>query len=309
MHVRLAIKTNCLNLPTVFHALTTWLLRKGVYPNLITSICTMKLFFAFLALCCFISCNNSDQSATDSAVISSTPLINYAVAGFFPHDTSLYTEGLLFHQGRLMESTGSPDDRPQTRSLIGFVDLATGKMDTKIEIDKSKYFGEGIVVLNNKLYQLTYTTQVGFIYDATSFKKIGDFHFANKQGWSLTTDGTHLIMSDGTSKLSFLDSATLKPVKTLDVTENGVAVEKLNELEYIRGFIYANIWLTSFIVKIDPSSGKVVGRLDFTSLAFEAKNKNPEVDVLNGIAYDSATDKIYISGKLWPNLYQVTFPH
>lgn len=238
-----------------------------------------------------------------------TPVINYAVKRFFPHDTTLYTEGFLVHNGRLFESTGSPEDHPEAKSVIGIIDLSSGKMEKKVELDKSKYFGEGIAILNDKLYQLTYTNQVGFIYDIKSFKKIGQFKYTNKQGWSLTTNGKELIMTDGTDKLTFLDPDSLKPVRILPVTENGLPVDKLNELEFIKGFIYANIWLTDFIVKINPANGKVEGRLDLSSLAFEARNKFPDADVLNGIAYDSATDKIYVTGKLWPNIYQVEFAH
>jgi len=254
-------------------------------------------------------CSNNPNPAKDDSAAPATPVINYAVTTYFPHDTALYTEGLLIHDGQLFESTGSPEDLPQTRSVIGIIDLSSGKMDKKIEIDRSKYFGEGIVILRDKLYQLTYTNQVGFIYDVKTFKKIGQFTFANKQGWSLTTNGKELIMDDGTDKLTFLDTGSLKPIKILAVTENGVPVDKLNELEFIKGFIYANIWLTNFIVKIDPATGKVVGRLDLSSLGFEAKNKYPNADVLNGIAYDSAKDKIYVTGKFWPNIYEITFPH
>lgn len=271
----------------------------------------MKISIAFIVLtACCLSCN--DYSTTEHHTekpASSVPTINYAVTKFFPHDTNLYTEGLLVHEGKLFESTGSPDDLPQTKSLIGIIDLSTGKMEVKVEIDRKKYFGEGIVILNNKLYQLTYTNQVGFIYDLPSFKKTGEFKYANEQGWSLTTNGAEIIMSDGTDKLTFLDTASLKPRRTLSVTENGIPLEKLNELEYIKGFIYANVFMTAFIVKIDPSDGKVVGRLDFTSLEFEAKNKNPDADVLNGIAYDAATDIIYVTGKLWPHIYQIAFVH
>jgi len=265
------------------------------------------LFILMLSYGCSNSSGTADKNAVETA--PATPVVNYSVKSFFPHDTSLFTEGFLIHEGKLFESTGSPDDRPQARSLIGVVDLATGKMDVKAELDKSKYFGEGIVFLNGKLYQLTYTNQVGFIYDSKSFKQLGTFSYANKQGWSLTTNGGELIMSDGTSQLTFLDTLALKPIKKLTVTENGLPLEKLNELEYINGFIYANIWLTNFIVKIDPSNGRVVGKLDLASLAFEAKNKNPTADVLNGIAYDSVEDKIYVTGKLWPNIYEITFPH
>ncbi|MEP7144141.1 MAG: glutaminyl-peptide cyclotransferase [Ferruginibacter sp.] len=272
----------------------------------------MKLLFAIaITLTCLYSCNNNPNQSENNIVESrpATPVINYAVTNFFPHDTSLYTEGLLVHNGQLFESTGSPEDHPQTKSVIGIIDLVTGKMDKKVEINKSKYFGEGIVIFGDKLYQLTYTSQVGFIYDVKSFKQVGQFSFANKQGWSLTTNGKELIMDDGTDKLTFLEPGNLKPVRILPVTENGLPVDKLNELEFIKGFIYANIWLTNFIVKIDPSNGKVVGRLDLTSLAFEAKNKYQEAEVLNGIAYDAAGDKIYVTGKLWPNIYQIEFEH
>ncbi|MEO6732986.1 MAG: glutaminyl-peptide cyclotransferase [Ferruginibacter sp.] len=272
----------------------------------------MKLFFSLLVVfttlfSCSDNSSSTEQESTQSG--SSTPVINYAVKEFFPHDTSLYTEGFLIHEDKLFESTGSPEDHPQTKSLIGIVDLPTGKIDKKIEIDRSKYFGEGIVILNSKLYQLTYTNQVGFIYDLKTFKQIGTFSYANKQGWGFTTNGKELILSDGTDKLTFLDTVALKPVRVLSVTENGLPVDNLNELEYIKGFIYANIYLTDFVVKIDPSTGKVVGRIDLASLTFEAKNKYPSADVLNGIAFDAATDKVYVTGKLWPNIYQIDFSH
>ncbi len=241
--------------------------------------------------------------------VNSSAFINYSVTNTFPHDTSLFTEGFLFHNGQLFESTGSPDDLPQTRSMIGITDLATGRFDKKIEIDRSKYFGEGIVFLKNKLYQLTYTNQVGFIYDANSFKMTGKFTYKNIQGWSLTTDGINLIMSDGTDVITFLDPEKFNPVKIITVTENKIPRDNLNELEYIKGFIYANIWQNNTILKIDPATGNVVGKIDLGSLKYEANQKNPRADVLNGIAYDSLNDKIYVTGKLWANIYQINFAH
>lgn len=257
------------------------------------------------------SCSNNPTSSEsdDVAGTSATPFINYAVTKYYAHDTSLFTEGFLFHDGKLFESTGSPNDLQLTKSMIGTTDLATGKFETKVELDKTKYFGEGIVFLNNKLYQLTYKNQVGFIYDAKTFKQTGQFKYSNPEGWSLTTDGTHLIMSDGSDKLTFLDTVALKPAKVLKVTENGMPRDSLNELEFIRGFIYANIWQNNSIVKIDTANGKVVGKIDLNSLTFEARNKNPRADVLNGIAYDATTDKIYVTGKLWPNIYEINFTH
>ena len=221
------------------------------------------LVLAFGLFCIFYSCNNNPKEPGDNnPPVPATPVINYAVAEYLPHSTDLFTEGFLIHNGQFFESTGSPEEVPQARSLVGSIDTATGKMDIKIELDKTKYFGEGIVFLSNKLYQLTYKTQVGFIYDAKTFKKLGQFSYANKEGWSLTTDGTYLIMSDGTSALTFLNHVDLKPAKVLQVTENGIPRDSINELEYIKGFIYANIWESNYIVKIDPVTGKVTGKID-----------------------------------------------
>jgi glutaminyl-peptide cyclotransferase len=270
----------------------------------------LLLFWAVTFIILLYSCKNNTKSSEKNTADSTSPIpvINYSVTGFFPHDTTLFTEGFLVYNGELFESTGSPEELAQTKSLIGVIDLSTGKIDKKIELDK-KYFGEGIVFLNNKLYQLTYKNQIGFIYDAKSFKQIGTFNYLNAEGWSLTTDGINLIMSDGTANLTFINPDNLKPVRTIAVTENGTALKEVNELEYIKGFIYANVYRTNDVVKIDPSNGKVVGKLDLNSLALEAKYKNPNSDVMNGIAYDSLSDKIYVTGKLWSNIYQINFPH
>jgi len=209
----------------------------------------------------------------------------------------------------MFESTGSPEEYPDAESLVGIIDPHTGKMDRKIQLDKEKYFGEGIVFLKDRLYQLTYLNRKGFIYDAATFKKTGEFNYANQQGWSLTTDGARLIMSDGTDTLSYLDPVSCKPTGILKVTMNGLPRDSLNELEYIKGFIYANVWYTDYILKIDPATGKVVGRIDLSSIVADARNKNPQANVLNGIAYDAASDRIYVVGKRWPNIYQIDFPH
>jgi glutamine cyclotransferase len=270
-----------------------------------------QLLFSPLLILLLNSCTDrsTNSGSETSESTAATPIINYAVTNYFAHDTSLFTEGFLFHNGKLFESTGSPKELPQTKSVIGITDLVTGKFDVKIEINKSKYFGEGIVFFKNKLYQLTYTNQIGFIYDGKTFKETGQFKYSNTEGWGLTTDGTSLIMSDGTSKLTYLDPAKLTALKTLEVTEQGYPIDKLNELEFIKGFLYANIWTSDIIVKIDPSSGNIVGKLDMSSLTNEAKRINPNAEVLNGIAYDSTTDKIYVTGKLWPNIYQIQFSH
>ena len=198
---------------------------------------------------------------------------------------------------------------PELKSVLGIVDMKTGKLDAKVELDKKVYpFGEGMVILNGKIYQVTYKEQTGFIYDVKTFKKIGQFNYANKEGWGLTTDGKNVIMSDGTNYLTYFDEE-MKVVKTLAVNENGYAVDALNEMEYIKGFIYANIYTTGYVVKIDPKTGNVVAKINFTPVYYNVRNMNTYAQEMNGIAYDSIADKIYVTGKLWPYMYEVKFPH
>jgi len=237
------------------------------------------------------------------------PEINYSVVAVLPHDTTSFTEGLLFHEKHLFESTGATDNLPQTRSLFGIVDTKTGKIDTKAELDRKIYFGEGIVFFHDKVYQLTYKNQLGFIYDAKTFKKLGTFSFRNREGWGFTTDGKSLVMSDGTNKLTYLDPDHLTVIKTLEVTNNGYAEDNLNELEYINGFIYANIWTKNYIVKINPADGKIVGTLDLSSLYYQSRKKYQGSLEMNGIAYDADSDKVYVTGKMWPEMYQIKFSH
>jgi len=253
------------------------------------------------------SCRNEQKDAPK--IKPDIPTIDYEVVANHPHDTISFTEGLLFHEGQLYESTGASENLPQTKSLFGTVDPTTGKITTKAALDSSQYFGEGIAFLNGKVFQLTYKNKTGFIYDVKTFRKTGQFTYANAEGWGMTTDGKSLIMSDGTSSLTYLDPETQKPVKTLAVTENGYAKENLNELEFINGFIYANIFMTDAIVKIDPANGNIVGKLDLSSLAQEAKNSFSGTEATNGIAFDAASGKIYVTGKLWPKLYEIKFAY
>jgi glutamine cyclotransferase len=272
----------------------------------------VTVFFALLSL--LSACNNNDRqdntTATTTKIPDNTPpTINYSVIKAIPHDTSAYTEGLLFHDGQLYEATGTEPEMPESRrSMFGTVDLSTGKITPKATLDRNKYFGEGIVFLNGKVYQLTYTTKIGFIYDAKTFKKLGEFTFPSKEGWGMTTDGVHLIMSDGSSNINYLDPNTFQLVKVLGVTDNNGPVSNINELELIKGYIYANQWQTNYILKIDTASGKVVGKMNLDGLENDARNKYPGAEVLNGIAYDSTTNKVYVTGKLWPSIYEIKFP-
>jgi glutamine cyclotransferase len=274
----------------------------------------IKTFFLFASTLILFSCDpdkviENKEIKTVEAEKPAIPTIEYSIAATLPHDTTAFTEGLLFHDNKLFESTGSPSSSPNLRSVFGIVDLKTGKLDPKVEIDSKAYFGEGIVFFGNKIYQLTYENQTGFIYDEKSYKKIGQFNYANKEGWGFTTDGTYLIMSDGTNKLTYFDPKEVTPVKSLSVNENGYATDALNELEYINGFIYANIWMTGYVVKIDPKTGNVVAKINFTPIWYDIKEHHPYSLEMNGIAFDSIADKIYVTGKLWPNMYEVKFPH
>jgi len=273
----------------------------------------IRLLCYFFLSVVFFSCANEHKNNTESSrpvtTRKSVPDLSYSLINSYPHDTNSFTEGFVVYNNELYESTGATSELPQTKSLFGTVDLATGKINVKAELDRQRYFGEGIVFLNGKVYQLTYRTKIGFIYDATTFKKLGQFTFPSAEGWGLTTDGTSIIMSDGTNTLTYLDPNTLQVIKSIAVSENNYAKDYLNELEYINGYIYANVYTTNSIVKIDIPSGKVVAKLDLSSLAENAKSAYRGSLEMNGIAYDSIKDKIYVTGKLWPKIYEVSFNH
>lgn len=245
----------------------------------------------------------TDRDKKGEPVVQGTPFISYTVIDTLPHDTNSFTEGLLFHEGQLYESTGSPDGLPETKSHFGPVDSKTGVILAKVTLDRNIYFGEGISFFGNKVYQLTYKNKIGMIYDATSFKKLAEFPLPGEEGWALTTDAHSLIMSDGSHNLFYLDPVTLNTVKTLAVSENGYERDSLNELELINGSIFANIWTSNFIVRIDTATGKITGKLDLTHIAETIRMQHPRTDVLNGIAYDPETKRVFITGKLWPAIY------
>ncbi len=246
--------------------------------------------FILILLALLLACGNEKTDRTGDGLT-----ISYKLKSRWKHDPEAWTQGLLIHQGKLYESTG------QKQSYIGIVDIASGKTEKKVVLD-DQYFGEGITILNNKLYQLTWQSHVGFVYDAKTFEKIKEFSYPT-EGWGLTHDNHHLIMTDGTEKLIYLDTVTLKPVKTIQVKDKYGFATKLNELEYMEGFILANQWESNRILKIDPQTGMVVGSLDLTPLVQEAKMDNPRADVLNGIAYHTNTKLLIVTGKLWPSAY------
>jgi glutamine cyclotransferase len=261
----------------------------------------MKKLFCIILLTALFSCNGTGEKEPDKNP-EGPKTISYSVIKSYPHDTSSYTEGLLIYKNEMYESAGDPDYSGKSRLLK--IDITSGKAKQQINLDK-KYFGEGIVIINDTVYQLTYKEKIGFMYSLKDFKKIGEFKFAAKEGWGMTTDGKQIIASDGTSQLYYYEPGSFRLIKTQDVTEAGSLSFNLNELEYIDGYIYANQWQAPYILKIDPNTGQIVGKIDFSNLCDNMKAKDPQIDVFNGIAYDTASKKMYITGKYWPELYEI----
>jgi glutamine cyclotransferase len=228
----------------------------------------------------------------------STPQVySYKIVTTYPHDTKAFTQGLVFDNGFLYEGTGRRGE-----STVRKVELETGKVLKKYGLPR-QYFGEGVALWNETLIQLTYQSNIGFVYDKESFILQREFTYPT-DGWGLTHDGTHLIMSDGTATLYFQDPTTFKEVRRIEVHDNDTPVTHLNELEYIHGTVYANVWPTDRIVMISPDSGRVVGRIDLDGLLSDEGAYQP-VGVLNGIAYDAANDRLFVTGKYWPKLFEI----
>lgn len=194
---------------------------------------------------------------------------------------------------------------PHTKSYFGIVDTKDGIVKSKIELDRKIFFGEGIAIINDTVFQLTYKNRKGFLYNVNTLQPIGEFNYGNKEGWGLTTDGKYLIMSDGTDVITYINPHDFKVAKTLQVSENGVAVNNLNELEYIDGYIFANIYTTNTIAKINVETGAITGKLDLWNIDKMARDEYPKALHMNGIAYDSTTKKILITGKMWPRYFEL----
>lgn len=273
--------------------------------NASTYFCTnqlqfMKKILSFALIVSLVSCKNNDSNEPDKPLPDAPKSISYSIINTFPHDTSSYTQGLLVYKGELYEGTGN-----YGHSKLRKVDLKTGKAQQEISLD-AKYFGEGVAILNDTIYQLTWKEKAVFVYTLKDFKKVKEFSI-DTEGWGLTTDGTNLIVSTGGSDLFFYEPSTFKLLKTQTVTDAGSPSFNLNELEYIDGYVYANQYQYPYIFKIDPNSGQVVAKIDLNKMWDRVKAIDPHAEVPNGIAYDAATKKIYITGKLWPELYEVQF--
>ena len=236
--------------------------------------------------------NSNKPQPNPSAVTQYT----YTIINTYPHDTNAFTEGLIYSDGFLYEGTGINGD-----SSLRRVNLTTGTVQQQVMLP-SQYFGEGIAIVGTKIIQLTWQSRIGFIYDKTTFALLGNFSYIT-EGWGLTFDGKHLIMSDGTDNLYFLDPTTFQRTGQVAVHDGNTTVVNINELEYINGNVYANIWLTNTIAIINPQTGQVKGWIDLAELPGE-QNPNPNA-VLNGIAFDQANNRLFVTGKDWPSLYQI----
>jgi glutamine cyclotransferase len=221
----------------------------------------------------------------------------YEVVNTFPHDPSAFTQGLVFSGGAFVESTGL-----EGHSTLRRVELQTGKVLQKVDVP-AFYFAEGLTLFGGKLYQLTWKAEKGFVYDPQTFKKSGEFPYEG-EGWGLTHDADSLVLSDGSNRIRFIDPHTYQVRRTISVTDGGKPVYELNELEYVKGEIYANVWHENRVARIDPQTGRVNGWIDFTGL-LKPGDVTDEEAVLNGIAYDESSDRLFVTGKLWPKIFEV----
>lgn len=238
------------------------------------------------------ACSSTDAQPLDDLQPTVGP--GYVVVDEFPHDPQAYTQGLDFQGPRLFEGTGL-----NGRSSLRRVDLATGEVLRQVDLAQ-RFFGEGIVVLGKRIYQITWQNGRAFVYDKATFERIRRFSYEG-EGWGLTHDGRRLIMSDGTSTIEFRDPKTFRVLDQIEVTEGGEPVEMLNELEWVEGEIFANVWQQDYVVRIDPATGEVTGRLDLTAL----KQQQQDGEVTNGIAYMESEDRLFVTGKLWSSIYEI----
>lgn len=259
----------------------------------------MKRFLAtfFLISCCIGCSGNSNARQHTSPAPAEVKRYGYEVVATYPHLTTSYTQGLQYVDGQMWEGTGQYGS-----SRLQRIDLATGKADIFAELSDND-FGEGITLLGEKIYQLTWTSNKAYVYDRNSGRRVKIFHYSG-EGWGLTTDGEKLYMTDGSARLSTIDPETFRRTASVTVTHQGKPVQFLNELEWIEGKIWANVYTTDYILIIDPATGVVEGIIDLAGLLPESE-MTPSTDVLNGIAYDSAGKRIFVTGKNWSKLFEI----
>ena len=241
--------------------------------------------------------SNAVSNGTQGATETRAPQLSYEVVTSYPHDSTSFTQGLLWHDGMLYESTGL-----EGQSKLRRLEFPSGRVLKEISL-APELFGEGLALVDNRLIQLTWQSHKGFVYDLETFRQLQQFSY-DTEGWGLTYDGKNLVLSDGSSNLFYLDPQTFKPIKKLAVTMNGKPLTELNELEFIDGEIWANVWQTDLIVRIDPSTGRVASFLNLKGI-LAPSDKTGREDVLNGIAYDAEHKRIFITGKLWPRILEI----
>lgn len=257
-----------------------------IFRSYISRISSLTLL-ALLGAIIICSCSNSDI----------IPVYTYKVINTYPHDRSAFTQGLVFDDGVIFEGTGI-----HGRSTLRRVELETGDI-LQIHQLPYNYFGEGVTIYGGKIIQLTWQSNNGFVYDKDSFELVQEFYYPT-EGWGITNDDERLIMSDGTSTLYFLDLDTLEEIGRIEVYDSNGSVDRLNELEYVQGEIYANVWQTDHIARIAPKTGEVIGWIELEGLLDPEDCPEP-IDVLNGIAYDAENDRLFVTGKLWPSLFEI----
>jgi glutaminyl-peptide cyclotransferase len=272
---------------------------------------TMHPYLRLVCCAAFLALTGCPDDARSGSNDRPPPVVNpdprvarFTVVKSWPHDPAAFTQGLEFEKGRLYEGTGT-----EGKSTLREVALETGDV-IRMATLPPEVFGEGITVLGNRIYQLTWKSKKGFVYDLASFKRISEFTY-DGEGWGLANDGSSLIMSDGSAHLYFRDPATFAVTRTVEVRDRDTPVPKLNELEWVNGEIYANVWETDSIVRINPQSGAVIGWVNMRGL-FSGSDRGRYLqpgqvtDVLNGIAWDDSTKRLVVTGKWWPRIYQIT---
>ena len=265
----------------------------------------MRILLILLATT-FFSCNyittpipyfGSGSDTPSDPEVRPPSVFTFSVVNTYPHDASAFTQGLVFKDSLFYEGTGLFG-----ASSIRKVALQTGEV-LQIRNNSASFFGEGITIFDDKIFQITWQSRTCFVYDVTTFDIVGQFSYAT-EGWGLTHDGTHLIMSDGTANIYFRNPTTFAETRRIEVIDTSGPVKNLNELEYIKGAIYANIWLTDRIAKIDPQTGHVISWIDLTNLLPQNERRNNDA-VLNGIAYDEVDDRLFVTGKWWPKIFEI----